>query len=988
MKLRLMNLSLLLVGILGISLLIMVTTPLGLPTAVRILSSVVPGELSVSGYSGRLIDNIHADTITYQNDRVNVVLSDVTVKWDAIRLLTKTLYIEHLEAKNIIVESLSTTEEDAGFPLDLSQFSSDSLNVIIDQFNLHMNNMDFTGTLALNEHGLRIRKANIIHPEVNIQLQANIGPSFNPPIKIIAKESFTLEGVTPIRAETRLIGNLDKLEGSHIFTEGLNATMHVIAQHIGPYFTLAASGNADIPDLNSYSPHLTGELHVDLQLQYEHTQGKGKVSLKSAKSKINGKAFQMNFDGTIQDYIVNWKNNKFIFGEDRLITSGSYGPDILTINWDLITTQLETALQSRGSVKRIDSDTVLTTLQSLSLTFPDKTLYALKQPANIQINTQEIRLQSKLCLMGPNQSSFCAQNSAANTILFQLNNIPHQLIARYFTPRFTITGNINAQALLTLNGLQFHQLEAKTDISPMEVIRGKRKPRTLFKTGAGWVHFHIDNQLLTSTGHLGFIESDHLDWTLQVNDWHNTTLATLASEFKGSITHWDPLRLWITDTNDFSGKVSLDIQANGPVLNPTYAGSLTLNETRLAIPGHGLILQDGFLQVTPSATHHQLNIDGNIRSGDGTLKLGGKLLLEDRWPSLDLKIQGERFTLSNTNAAVVYASPNLHIVTHEKQMDITGDIQIPEAKLNIKGYHSYISPSPDIVLVDDNPPASSLIYDVNSHVSLSLGKDIKLKASHLDTEVRGRIEIVKIGDAPVRATGQLFSVNGKYAAYGKKLDLSKAVLSFNNSPIDNPNLFIEASRNVQISQLNSSQYLFTDPTPQSINANYDGIVGLRITGNVQNPKYTFFSTPPMNEADQLSYLLTGAPSSQVGAAQAAFMFAALTETSGMLGVSDTDAARLQNITRTIGIDFNIESGSHINTATGERINDTNLVVGKAIRPRLYVSYTVGLLDPMNVFRVRYQLSRHWAAQSQANSQGDTGGDILYGIESDAFLGYD
>jgi translocation and assembly module TamB len=63
-----------------------------------------------------------------------------------------------------------------------------------------------------------------------------------------------------------------------------------------------------------------------------------------------------------------------------------------------------------------------------------------------------------------------------------------------------------------------------------------------------------------------------------------------------------------------------------------------------------------------------------------------------------------------------------------------------------------------------------------------------------------------------------------------------------------------------------------------------------------------------------------------------------------------------------------------------------LVVGKAIRPRLYVSYTVGLLDPMNMFRVRYQLSRRFAVQTQTNTQGDTGGDILYGIETDQLFG--
>jgi translocation and assembly module TamB len=140
--------------------------------------------------------------------------------------------------------------------------------------------------------------------------------------------------------------------------------------------------------------------------------------------------------------------------------------------------------------------------------------------------------------------------------------------------------------------------------------------------------------------------------------------------------------------------------------------------------------------------------------------------------------------------------------------------------------------------------------------------------------------------------------------------------------------------------------------------------------------------PQLSEEDQLSYLLTGSPAGQIGAAQAAFMLAAIGEASGSLGFSDTDAASLENITSNMGVDVSLAEGTRIDPETGEAISDTNVVVGSALSPKLYVSYSVGLLDPVNLFQVRYQLSRRFALQSVTTSEGDTGGDIIYGIETD------
>ena len=63
---------------------------------------------------------------------------------------------------------------------------------------------------------------------------------------------------------------------------------------------------------------------------------------------------------------------------------------------------------------------------------------------------------------------------------------------------------------------------------------------------------------------------------------------------------------------------------------------------------------------------------------------------------------------------------------------------------------------------------------------------------------------------------------------------------------------------------------------------------------------------------------------------------------------------------------------------GDTAEEAALMVGKYLSPRLYVGYSVGLLDPISTLRVRYQLSRRWMVQTEAGV--DSGADVIYTLE--------
>jgi translocation and assembly module TamB len=68
--------------------------------------------------------------------------------------------------------------------------------------------------------------------------------------------------------------------------------------------------------------------------------------------------------------------------------------------------------------------------------------------------------------------------------------------------------------------------------------------------------------------------------------------------------------------------------------------------------------------------------------------------------------------------------------------------------------------------------------------------------------------------------------------------------------------------------------------------------------------------------------------------------------------------------------------SNSNTGKGEH---ASLVIGKYLSPRLYVSYGIGLLNPISTLRVQYTITK--SLQLVTESSGvRSGGDVIYTIE--------
>ena len=59
-------------------------------------------------------------------------------------------------------------------------------------------------------------------------------------------------------------------------------------------------------------------------------------------------------------------------------------------------------------------------------------------------------------------------------------------------------------------------------------------------------------------------------------------------------------------------------------------------------------------------------------------------------------------------------------------------------------------------------------------------------------------------------------------------------------------------------------------------------------------------------------------------------------------------------------------------------NETSLVLGKYLSPRLYVSYGISLTESINTIKMRYTLDDRWTVKTEAGKERSA--DLVYTIE--------
>ncbi len=272
--------------------------------------------------------------------------------------------------------------------------------------------------------------------------------------------------------------------------------------------------------------------------------------------------------------------------------------------------------------------------------------------------------------------------------------------------------------------------------------------------------------------------------------------------------------------------------------------------------------------------------------------------------------------------ATLEVAPDLKITLKDDKLAIAGKVKIPRGDITVReSPPSTVKVSDDTIIVgsqtEEGKPAMAMAMDID----VAVGEDqLNFSGFGLTAKVQGHVHI---GDN-MDTRGELWLNDGRYRAYGQRLNVRRARLLF-AGPLDQPFLDIEAVR------------VTTEPS-RTVTA------GIRLSGSAEQPTTQIFSEPAMAQEDALSYLVLGRSRTTTGEDNNMLAEAALGL--GLMG----SAGVTSDIATKLGIqDFDLDTqGSGNNTA---------VVASGKITEKLSLRYGVGVFEPASTIALRYLLSK-------------------------------
>ena len=410
-------------------------------------------------------------------------------------------------------------------------------------------------------------------------------------------------------------------------------------------------------------------------------------------------------------------------------------------------------------------------------------------------------------------------------------------------------------------------------------------------------------------------------------------------------------------------------------------GFFKLQNIAFDIPAYGLIFKD--INFTAQANNRTLNYMGDIESSEGLLHINGKTEFKESSYTSNLKLQGNYFLIYNKPTLSLYISPDLTANVKNNQLDIEGKITIPRASLkSVKSSPTQVKLHSDVVFVDDLgnehipgiPPEKKSSLKISSKIQIILGDHFNFDLQGFTGRLIGHLETRDDPLHPTTVNGKLQVMDGNYTIYGQNLTVTQGWLSFINSRIDNPIIHIQA-----IKKFNASD------STEAENLQSQTIVGLSVDGNLKKPQTSLFSDPPgKSQKDILSLLMFERTTDEITNGDNNLGVLIKAASSLNFGGHDNNLNQLvTQLQHGLGLnELGVKSETTFNESSSHPTSqNTSFVLGKFISSRLYLKYSVGLLDSINTFTIRYLLGKKTTVQGQTNQQG-SGVDLIYAIQKE------
>jgi len=593
-------------------------------------------------------------------------------------------------------------------------------------------------------------------------------------------------------------------------------------------------------------------------------------------------------------------------------------------------------------------------LLATQLAYPQLPPWTLREAAKGRISGDSFTMEDTCLVSGT--ASLCAQANKSLEKLqasYQLRSLPLAYFRPLLPEHLELTGLLESSgsADQALKNSLFANISLRLNKGGLDVSGPEEKTVRIVNIDPAVIESNLGPDGLHAKAELDFGNQGKLESYLAIaGPPDNLTEGVLSGAVSGSLTDISFIEELLPELTELGGRIVSDLHFSGSLSQPVIDGSLAFTEGKADLTTPGLSLQNVTATLS-GAGGKKLAIDTDISSGPGSATVRGTIDLATEPVSLAANITGKRFEVINTREAQVAISPQLDINYRDNRLQINGDITLPILHITPRKLPAGTAQaSEDQVFVEPKgEPINTSPLDVLANLRIIMGDDVLIDAFGLRTSLSGALTVNETPGQETTASGQLNTIDGSYKAYGQNLKIRKGRIIYVGGPVSKPGFDIDAIR--------------------EINTNL--LVGVRARGALSQPEFNLFSEPPLPESEQMSYLLFGRPLEDNSPGEQS----AVRQAAMALGVAGGTF-----LTERFGDRLGLDE-VRIDSELRESGEQAALVVGKYLSPKLFVSYGLGLFEPVTALRLRYSISKNVKLVTET-TESEEGGDLIFTFESE------
>lgn len=578
-------------------------------------------------------------------------------------------------------------------------------------------------------------------------------------------------------------------------------------------------------------------------------------------------------------------------------------------------------------------------LDALQLTPSKGSSWRLQQAARYAQNGSAFTL-TPACLAASGGGALCAQaNWPKQGIQVHADALPLTLLQPWLPPSngrpLTLRGDIKLDASVKPAGKawvgEVHLSSLDGGLKLGNNARGEIVRYDNFTLDADFNPQTIKGRLGTGFKGDGFVDA---------------TVATGWDEFaplKGDIYFHNSRLFWMElfspDLVRPTGKLQGHVGLAGTRGTPALSGDAQLTEFKGELPSLGITLTDGVANLDAQADG-SARIDGTLKSvsstggtvNGGTLSVDGTLDWKVEGSPLQFNIRGKDFLISDTTELQAVASPDLQVGFANNTIQVRGKVVVPSATIDVEKLDDGVSVSEDVVVLDPADPERLPSSRLDLDMAITLGDAVKLNGYGLEGTLAGTMNVRSRQGREMAATGRL-DVDGRYTAYGQKLQITRGELVWSNNAVSDPRINIRAEREVVSAGVTA---------------------GIDVTGRASSPKATIWSNPSMDESAALAYLVLGRSLNTASTDESQKINAASTALSAGAGL----------LASQLGAKIGLDDAGVLESRT---LGGSVFGVGKYLSPKLYVSYGVSMVGSGSAITLKYLLRKGFDVEIESST---------------------